>query len=126
MTRSETSSAGIATTLVARCGNAVVRPSGRRVPSWPMLDIRRIRSEPDVVKAALARRGIDTADIDRVAELDERQRRLGSQRDELRAQIRATSKGGGLLDKEGKPQAAAAAQPESRELGEQEAALAAE
>ena len=32
-----------------------------------MLDIRRIRTEPDVVKAALARRGIDVSDIDRLA-----------------------------------------------------------
>ncbi|WP_426574754.1 serine--tRNA ligase [Aquihabitans sp. McL0605] len=91
-----------------------------------MLDIRRIRSEPDAVKASLARRGIDTADIDTVAALDERQRRLGSQRDELRVQIKAISKQVGLLHKEGKREAAADAQAESRLLGEKEAALATE
>ena len=84
-----------------------------------MLDIRRIRSEPDAVKAALARRGIDTADVDRVAELDGRQRRLASERDELRAQIKGISRQVGLLHKEGKPDDAAAAQAESRRMGEQ-------
>jgi len=91
-----------------------------------MLDIRRIRSEPDAVKASLARRGIDTADVDRVAELDGRQRRLASERDELRAQIKGLSKQVGLLHKEGKADEAAAAQAESRRMGEQEQALATE
>ena len=91
-----------------------------------MLDIRRIRSEPDAVKAALARRGIDTSDVDRVAELDGRQRRLASERDDLRAQIKGLSKQVGLLHKEGKADEAGAVQARSRQLGEQEQALAAE
>jgi seryl-tRNA synthetase len=91
-----------------------------------MLDIRRIRTEPDLVKAALARRGIPTDDIDRVAELDELQRRLGSDRDDIRAQIKGLSKQVGSLHKEGKADEAAAAQAQSRSLGEQEQALAAE
>lgn len=91
-----------------------------------MLDIRRIRTEPDQVKAALARRGIDTGDIDRVLELDERQRRLGAERDELRVQIKAISREVGAAHKEGRPDDAAAAQARSRELGEREAELAAE
>jgi seryl-tRNA synthetase len=91
-----------------------------------MLDIRRIRTEPEAVKAALARRGIDTADIDRVLELDERQRRLGSERDDLRVQIKALSREVGSLHKEGRADDAAAAQARSRELGEREAELAAE
>ena len=56
-----------------------------------MLDIRRIRTEPDAVKAALARRGIDTSDVDRVAALDEQQRRAGIERDEIRAKVKALS-----------------------------------
>ena len=39
-----------------------------------MLDVRTLRTELDAVKAALARRRIDTADLDRAAELDARQR----------------------------------------------------
>ncbi|MFN8017539.1 MAG: serine--tRNA ligase [Acidimicrobiales bacterium] len=91
-----------------------------------MLDIRRIRTEPDAVKAALARRHIDTADVDHVAALDERQRRLGAERDELRARIKVLSKQVGQLHRDGKADEAAAAQAESRALGEQEAELAAE
>jgi len=91
-----------------------------------MLDIRRIRSEPDAVKAALARRGIDPSDIDQVADLDERQRRLGGERDDLRVQIKAISKQVGQLHKEGKAEEATAVQAQSRLLGEREQELAAE
>lgn len=91
-----------------------------------MLDIRRIRTEPDVVAAALARRGIDGSELARAAELDERQRRLGAERDELRVQIKKLSKEVGALHRDGKADEAAAAQAQSRALGEQEQALAAE
>ncbi len=91
-----------------------------------MLDVRRIRAEPEVVKAALARRGIDTADIDRVRELDARQRALGSARDELRNKIKALSGQVGALLRDGRSNEAAARQAESRALGEQEKALATE
>src|SRR5579871_2229798 len=59
-----------------------------------MLDIRLIRSEPDAVRAALARRG-DVADdaVDRVLELDERWRGLTTQLEELRAQQNAFNRG---------------------------------
>ena len=73
-----------------------------------MLDIRRIRTEPDEVKAALARRGIDVAAVDEVAELDARQRALTSERDDLRSQIKALSKQVGALHRDGKADEAAA------------------
>ncbi len=59
-----------------------------------MLDIRLIRSEPDAVRTALARRG-DVADdaIDRVLELDERWRGLTAELEELRAEQNRLSKG---------------------------------
>lgn len=91
-----------------------------------MLDIRRIRTEPDQVKAELARRGIDTAEVDRVLELDERQRRLGTERDELRGQVKALSKDVGRLHQAGKADEAGEVQAQSRALGEREQALAAE
>jgi len=59
-----------------------------------MLDIRLIRSEPDAVRTALARRG-DVSDdaIDRVLELDERWRGLTVELEELRAEQNRVSKG---------------------------------
>jgi seryl-tRNA synthetase len=59
-----------------------------------MLDIRLIRSEPDAVRSALARRG-DVADdaVDRVLELDGRWRGLTTELEELRAEQNKASKG---------------------------------
>ncbi len=91
-----------------------------------MLDIRRIRTEPDVVKAAMARRGLDSGELDQVAALDERQRRLVGERDDIRSQIKALSKQVGELHKSGQREAAGALQSESRALGEREHTLAEE
>lgn len=88
-----------------------------------MLDIRRIRSEPDAVRAALARRGVDDADLDRVIALDEQGRALAGERDDLRHQVKALSKQVGALHKDGKGEEAATLQAESRALGEREKAL---
>lgn len=88
-----------------------------------MLDIRRLRSDPDAVRAGLSRRrGDATAHLDRILELDVRQRALGTERDELRAKVRALSKDVGRLRKED-PAAAEALMAQSRALGEQEKAL---
>jgi seryl-tRNA synthetase len=59
-----------------------------------VLDLRRIRSEPDAVRAALARRGdpaIGEA-LDRVLELDERRRAILPELEELRARRNAMPK----------------------------------
>ena len=90
-----------------------------------MLDIRRIRTEPEAVKAALARRGIDTSEIDLAIDLDARQRALGTERDELRSQVKALSKQVGALRREGKAEEAERVQASSRALGDQEQELAA-
>ena len=90
-----------------------------------MLDIRRIRSEPDQVRAELARRRIDTGDVDRVLALDERQRALAGERDDLRHEIKTLSKQVGQLHKDGRAEEAAATQAQSRSLGEREQQLAA-
>ena len=49
-----------------------------------MIDLRRLRADPEGVKAAIARRGEDVTPLDRVVELDERQRQLGVERDAVR------------------------------------------
>src|SRR6059036_430279 len=92
-----------------------------------MLDLRLIRQEPEVVKAALDRRGpgVSTV-IDRIVELDAEQRRVGTERDEIRAQVKAVSKQVGRLRGQGKADEAEARMAESRELGQQEKQLAAE
>ena len=91
-----------------------------------MLDIRRFRTEPHEVKAALARRGIDGSEVDRVVELDDEARRLAGQRDDLRSQIKAMSKEVGQLRKAGQVTEAETAQQRSRELGDREQELAEE
>jgi seryl-tRNA synthetase len=92
-----------------------------------MLDLRRIRSEPDLVKAALARRGPGVPDdVDHVVGLDAEQRRVTNQRDEVRARIKQISKEVGRLRGQGRAEAAEGLMAESRELGEQEKSLAVE
>jgi seryl-tRNA synthetase len=89
-----------------------------------MLDLRRIRSDPDAVRAGLSRRGPDAvANLDAIVEADERQRAVGTQRDEVRARIKGLSKDVGRLRKDGDADKAEALMAESRALGAQEAAL---
>jgi seryl-tRNA synthetase len=89
-----------------------------------MLDIRRLRTEPDAVRAGLSRRGGDAADaVDRILELDVLQRSLGTQRDDLRARIRVLSKEVGQRRGQGDQDGAEALMAESRALGDQERTL---
>jgi seryl-tRNA synthetase len=89
-----------------------------------MLDLRRLRTEPDVVRAALARRGGDAAvHVDQIVELDVVQRTLGTQRDDIRARIKVLSKDVGRLRGQGDADGAEALMAESRALGDDEKAL---
>ena len=85
-----------------------------------MLDIRRLRTELDAVKAGIARRGDDTSGLDRAAALDEQRRGLGEERDALRHQVKELSKQVGQLHRDGRGDEAAGLQERSRELGERE------
>ena len=89
-----------------------------------MIDIRLLRTDPDAVKAAVARRGEDTAGLDRVVELDARQRQLAEERDQVRNEVNTISKQVGGLYRDGKADEAAELQARSRELGAREEALA--
>ena len=92
-----------------------------------MLDLRRIRSEPDAVRAALDRRGPGVSGaVDRIVALDADQRRLTAERDEIRGQVKAISKQVGQLRGQGRADEAEAKMAESRELGEREKAVAVE
>jgi seryl-tRNA synthetase len=85
-----------------------------------MLDPRRLRTEPEVVKAGLARRHIDLSGIDRAIALEGEERELKGRGDELRARIRALSKDVGQARKAGDIARAEARMAESRALGEEE------
>ncbi|HUR76532.1 MAG TPA: serine--tRNA ligase [Acidimicrobiales bacterium] len=91
-----------------------------------MLDIRRLRTDLDAVKASLATKNVDPSEVDAAAELDRRVRALQSQRDELRGQVKTLSAEVGKARKAGDTAAADAAQQKSKELGENEAKLASE
>jgi seryl-tRNA synthetase len=88
-----------------------------------MLDVRRFRTEPDVVRAGLARRGEDAGVVDTVIELDAETRRLSTRRDEIRAEIRTLSNEVGKLHRDGRGDEAADLQAESRALGQEEKSL---
>ena len=72
-----------------------------------MLSLEQIRREPEVVRAALARRGED-APLDRVVDLDAQRRTLVTERDSLRAQHNDLSKRFGQLRREEQPHERAA------------------
>ena len=91
-----------------------------------MLDMRAIRRDPDVARQGLLRRGDDPGLIDEVLELDALQRTLGTERDDLRNQVKSLSKEVGQLRRDGRDDEAQAKQDESRALGADEKAKAAE
>jgi seryl-tRNA synthetase len=97
-----------------------------KVTSDAVIDVRRVRTDFDAVRAALARRGDGTDELVQVRELDERSRAVSGERDDLRATVNALSKEIGALRRDGDVAAAEARQVESRELGERERGLAAE
>jgi seryl-tRNA synthetase len=91
-----------------------------------VIDVRRLRDDLDGVKAGLARRGIDTSDVDRAAELDERRRLAGARRDALRSRVNALSKEVGRARRQGEASVADALTLESKVVGEELAGLDAE
>ncbi|MCU0314255.1 MAG: serine--tRNA ligase, partial [Solirubrobacteraceae bacterium] len=65
-----------------------------------MLDLRRLRSDPEAARAALARRG-DDAGLDGVLRLDERRRALLPEIEGLRAEQNEASQAIGRAKQEG-------------------------
>lgn len=93
-----------------------------------MIDVRRLRTDFEAVKAAMARRAKPELleQLDAAARLDERLRTLTAERDDARRQVNDLSKQVGGLRREGKVAEAEAAMAASRQHGERETALAAE
>ncbi len=93
-----------------------------------MIDVRLLRTDPNGVRVALARRGQPDllVQLDRATQLDERLREITAQRDEYRRQVNDLSKVVGAARKSGDTAAADAAMTTSRELGDLERKLAGE
>jgi seryl-tRNA synthetase len=92
-----------------------------------MLDIRLIRSEPDAVAAALARRGDVPADaVSQLLALDERWRALTAELEELRAEQNRASRGRRGAPSEAERAQMAALAARGRELTDQESRARAE
>ncbi|MGH9153776.1 MAG: serine--tRNA ligase [Acidimicrobiales bacterium] len=91
-----------------------------------MIDVRRLRTELDAVKAALARKGVEPTEVERAAALDVRRRELAGRRDEARAGVKALSQQVGRARRDGDTAAADKLAAESRALGEEASALEAE
>ena len=88
-----------------------------------MIDIRLARDNPDAVKAALARKGVDPAEVDRLLDADERSRLAVGQRDELRSQVKNLSRQVGEAHRTGDAALAAQVSEQSRALGDRESEL---
>ncbi len=88
-----------------------------------MIDVRRLRTDREAVKAALARKGVGPEEVDRAAELDVRLRELAGRRDVIRAKVKAISADVGRARREGDAAGADALAAESRALGDEERAV---
>jgi len=90
-----------------------------------MLDLKRIREEPDAIRASLARRGQPhlLESIDRILELDEERRAAITQVDSLRARRNEVSPQVGRLKQAGKHEEAEQFIKEGRELADRIAQL---
>ena len=93
-----------------------------------MIDVRLIRNQPDVVRAALARRGSPelAEQLEQAVAADVRLREIVAERDDIRARVNEVSKQVGALRKAGDADQAEQLQTRSRALGEDERLLAAE
>ena len=91
-----------------------------------MLDVNFVRTNLDVVIRKLKERGFPTETIARFSELDERRRRLVSERDEFNATRNRESQDIGALMKAGQKDQAESRRQAVRELGDRIAATAEE
>ena len=85
-----------------------------------MIDIRLVREDSAAVKAALGRRGVDPAEIDRLVALDAGARSAVGRRDELRAEVKALSRQVGEARRSGDTALSDELAARSRTVGEEE------
>jgi len=87
-----------------------------------MIDLVQLRREPDVVKAALARRGVSSVTMDEIIALDVEHRELLQEAERLRAEVKFLSRLVGEARRDKDPETAAALSEKSRSLGADERA----
>jgi seryl-tRNA synthetase len=85
-----------------------------------MIDLVQLRREPDVVKAALARRGVSSATMDEVIALDVEHRELLQEAERLRAEVKFLSRLVGEARRDKDAATAETLSEKSRALGEEE------
>jgi seryl-tRNA synthetase len=85
-----------------------------------MIDLAQLRREPDVVKAALSRRGVTEATMDAILDLDGEHRRLLQEAEALRAEVKDLSRRVGEARRAAAVDVAEALSVTSREIGERE------
>jgi seryl-tRNA synthetase len=91
-----------------------------------MIDIRLARDDPEAVKAALGRRGVDPAEIDGLLDADARARNAVGRRDELRAHVKDLSRQVAEARRAGDDGLAGRLMTESRQLGDEATGLGAD
>ena len=91
-----------------------------------VIDVRLLRTDPNAVREALARRGhTELLDqVDQAIEVDQHIRQVVARRDAIRSEVNDLSKQVGALRRQGNVTAAEEIQQRSRELGNEEHALA--
>src|SRR6266851_427904 len=94
-------------------------PAFSRTYNAPMLDIKLLREQPDLVRRRLASRGAgDEAHVDELLRLDEQRRKLLAEVEALKAHRNRVSKEIGALMGQKKPQEAEAKKAETRQMGD--------
>jgi len=91
-----------------------------------MIDVRLLRTDLERVKTALARKGVEAAEVERAASLDSHARELASRRDELRARANTISKDSQQARKAGDTDKAQALVEDGRQLKGEEKEVTAE
>jgi seryl-tRNA synthetase len=86
-----------------------------------MLDLNRIRTESEAVKAGLARKGVPASEVDGILEMDARRRGLLTECESLKARRNEASKRVGALKRQGED--TTALQEEMRAVGDEIARL---
>jgi seryl-tRNA synthetase len=82
-----------------------------------VIDVRRLRVELDVTKAALARKRVPAAEVERAADLDVQHRRLAREAEDLRGRVKLLSKQVGDAMRAGETAKAEELREDSRQLG---------